>query len=151
MSAKPRREAPHAARSRARRRALQALYQWDLTGQEASDILRQFREEQDLGRVDVPHFEALVRGIIGDGAAIDALLGTVLDRPIDRVDPLERAVLRIGAWELRDHPEVPFKVVIDECVALASQFGTAQSSGYVNAVLDRLSGSCRSVEVAAGR
>ena len=137
------------ARSRARRRALQALYQWQITGQEASDILRQFRAVQDLRGVDEEYFETLLRGVIDRYHALDEELQVFLDRPIDQVDPMERATLRIGAFELLHCRELPFRVVLDECVDLAHRFGAEQGHSYVNAVLDKAAQRWRSDEIQA--
>ena len=137
------------ARSRARRRALQALYQWQITGQEANDILSQFRAVQDLRGVDDDYFETLLCGVIDHCQALDAELQVFLDRPIEQVDPMERATLRIGAFELLHCPELPFRVVLDECVDLAHRFGAEQGHSYVNAVLDKAAQRWRSDEIRA--
>jgi len=124
-------------RRRARRRALQDVYQWQITGQDASEILRQFREAQDMSGVDEDHFEKLLSGISSGQEELDAALQPFLDRPIDQVDLMERVVLRIGAYELLQCPELPFRVVLDECVDLAHRFGSEQGHAFINAVLDK--------------
>ena len=124
-------------RRRARRRALQAIYQWQMTGQEPVDILRQFLEIQDMKGVDVEYFEKLLIGVGSHGEALDDSLEQFLDRPVKQLDEMERAILRIGAYELQHCPELPFRVVLDECVDLAHRFGSEQGHAYVNAVLDR--------------
>jgi N utilization substance protein B len=124
-------------RRRARRRALQAIYQWQMTGQEPVEILRQFMEIQDMKGVDVEHFERLLRGVGALGETLDQALQPFLDRPIEQLEVMERAVLRIGAFELIHCPELPFRVVLDECVDLAHRFGSEQGHAYVNAVLDK--------------
>lgn len=134
------------ARSRARRRALQALYQWAITGQEASDILRQFRAVQDMTGVDEAYFEQLLRGVVAGQEGLDEGLQPFLDRPMGQVDVMERTVLRIGAYELLNCPELPYRVVLDECVDLAHRFGSEQGHSYVNAVLDRAARLWRSAE-----
>jgi N utilization substance protein B len=133
-------------RSRARRRALQALYQWQITGQEAAEILRQFRAVQDMKGVDEAYFEALLCGIVAGQEGLDDALQPFLDRPIGQVDLMERVVLRIGAFELLNCPELPFRVVLDECVDLAHRFGSEQGHSYVNAVLDSAARQWRSAE-----
>ena len=135
-------------RRRARRRALQAVYQWQMTGQEPRDILRQFNEIQDMRGVDGEHFEALLLGVAATAAELDAALLPFLDRAPERLEPMERAVLRIGAWELLHCPEQPYRVVLGECVDLADRFGSAQGHAYVNAVLDRAVREWRADEVA---
>jgi N utilization substance protein B len=135
-------------RKRARRRALQAIYQWQITHQEADEILRQFREVQDLSQVDVEHFENLLRGVINDKERLIDALEPFLDRPMEQVDVMERVVLMIGAWELLDCPEMPYRVVLDESVDLARRFGSEQGYSYVNAVLDKAARELRADEVA---
>jgi len=134
-------------RRRARRRALQAVYQWQMTGQEATDILRQFRDAQDFSQVDVEFFEQLLRGVASGADELDAVLQPFLDRPIAEVDVMERVVLRLGTWELMHCPEVPYRVVLDEAVDLAHRFGSEQGHSYVNAVLDKAAQQLRAVEV----
>ena len=124
-------------RRRARRRALQAIYQWQMTGQDTLEILRQFIEIQDMNGVDVEHFEKLLLGVGSNVEMLDASLEPFLDRPSVQLDEMERAILRIGAYELQHCPELPFRVVLDECVDLAHRFGSEQGHAYVNAVLDR--------------
>jgi len=131
------RAGPFEPRRRARRRALQALYQWQITGQAAEEILAQFRAVQDMNGVDQDYFETLLRGVIAHQQELDAELQPLLDRPMGEVDLMERVVLRLGAFELLHCPELPFRVVLDECVDLAHRFGSEQGHSYVNAVLDR--------------
>jgi len=135
-------------RSRARRRALQAVYQWQMTGQEAAEVLRQFNEIQDMRGVDGEYFETLLLGVAGSVEELDAALLPFLDRAPERLEPMERAVLRIGAFELRHCLEVPYRVVLGECVDLADRFGSAQGHAYVNAVLDRAVREWRAQEIA---
>ncbi len=135
-------------RKRARRRALQAIYQWQITHQDASEILRQFREMQDLSQVDEVYFERLMRCVIEQNERLNDALEPFLDRPLDQVDVMERVVLMIGAWELLDCPELPYRVVLDESVDLARRFGSEQGHSYVNAVLDQAARKWRAVEIA---
>lgn len=124
-------------RSRARRRALQALYQWQMTGQAASEIIRQFLDMQNMQGVDVEWFETLVNGVTTHCEGLDEALADYLDRPPEQLDEMEKAVLRIGAFELLHRPEQPYRVVLDECIDLAHRFGSTQGHAYVNAVLDK--------------
>ena len=96
--------------------------------------------------VDEEYFEQLLRGIVADQEALDGGLQPFLDRPIGQVDLMERVVLRIGAYELLNCPELPYRVVLDECVDLAHRFGSEQGHSYVNAVLDRAARQWRSAE-----
>ena len=125
------------SRRRARRRALQALYQWQLTGQEASQILTQFHEEQDFSNVDDELFTRLVTKIIAGQNEIDEKIIPFLDRPLNQLDVIEHVILSIGAYELLHTIEVPHQVVIDEAVNLAKQFGAEQGHSFINGVLDK--------------
>jgi N utilization substance protein B len=124
-------------RRRARRRALQALYQWHLTGLEVDEILAQFREEQDFSNVDTELFATLVRKVSKDQEDIDEKIGPFLDRPVNQLDVIEHVILSIGAYELLNSIEVPHQVVIDEAVNLAKMFGAEQGHSFVNGVLDK--------------
>lgn len=135
------------ARSKARRAALQALYQWQVSGQDASDIERQFLAEQDMARLDVPYFQELLRQVPALHAELDAHLAPLLDRPLHEVDPVERAILRIGAYELKARPDVPYKVVINEAVETAKTFGGEEGYKYVNGILDKLAHTLRKTEI----
>ena len=124
-------------RKRARRRALQALYQWQITHHEAGEILAQFRAAQDMDGVDEAHFERLLRGVIAGQQGLDDALEPFLDRPVAQLDLMERAILRIGAWELLNCPETPCRVVLDVCIDVTHRFGATDGHSYVNAVLDK--------------
>ncbi|HEY5719162.1 MAG TPA: transcription antitermination factor NusB, partial [Gammaproteobacteria bacterium] len=114
------------SRTGARRLAVQALYQWQLAGQAADEIEAQFRANPDTRDCDLDYFAELLRGVIGDAAALDASLAPLLARPLEQVDPVERAILRVGAWELRERLEIPYRVVLNEAVELAKRFGAEQ-------------------------
>ena len=124
-------------RRRARRRALQALYQWQLTGQEVDEILTQFREEQDFSNVDTELFATLLRKISKNQVEIDEKIEPFLDRPLKQLDVIEHVILSIGAYELLYSIEVPHQVVIDEAINLAKQFGAEQGHSFINGVLDK--------------
>ena len=150
MSQKRKRfESPHAARARARKRALQALYQWEITRADASDIFQQFVEEQDMAKVDVEYFKRLLTHVVARHEQLDNALSEFMDRAPAEADLLELATLRLGAYELMEVIEIPYKVVINEAVNLAAQFGSDQSPTYVNAVLDKAAGKWREIEVQA--
>ena len=124
-------------RRRARRRALQALYQWHLTGLDVGEILAQFHEEQDFSNVDDELFTTLVRKVSAEQAAIDEKIEPFLDRPVNQLDVIEHVILSIGAYELLNSIEVPHQVVIDEAINLAKLFGAEQGHSFVNGVLDK--------------
>ena len=138
---------PHRGRRGARRAALQALYQWQLTAQTPRDILGQFAEDLDEGQVDDELFRSLVEGVPSCVAELDEALVPLLDRGIAELDPVERAILRIGAFELAHAPAVPWRVVVNEAVELARVFGAESSHRYVNGVLDGLARKVRGSEV----
>ena len=125
-------------RSRTRRAALQALYQWQMTGHTAEELHAQFKERPVPGGFDPVFFDALVGGVIIEFEALDAEIAAFTDRPVAELDPVERAILRMGTHELRSMDGVPWRVVIDEAVELARTFGAEQSHKYVNGVLDRV-------------
>ena len=137
----------HERRQRSRRRALQALYQWQITRQDASEILRQFRAAQDLSLIDEEFFEQLLRGVIDGQQEIDLGLQPFLDRPMVQVDLVEQGVLRLGAWQLLHCPDVPFRVVLDESIDLAHRFGSEQGHAFINGVLDKAAKSWRPAEM----
>jgi len=133
-------------RSRARSHAVQALYQWQVTGQDLGSIIDQFLAEQDPRRFDVDYFSELVRGVPTSLSRLDEALGRHLDRPVGQVDLVERAILRLATYELVQHPEIPYRVVINEAVELAKTYGAEQGHRYVNGVLDKLAREQRALE-----
>lgn len=135
-------------RSRARRGAVQAIYQWQLGGGNSAEIRAQFRDRGGMDKVDWAYFDALVEDVIREHAALDQLLTPHLDRPIEQLDPVEQAIVRLATLELAHHPEVPFRVAINEAVELARIFGAEQSHRYVNGVLDALARAVRREETA---
>lgn len=135
-----------AARSRARRRALQAVYAWQLSGAAMAAIIEQFRHEQDMQVADLEYFESLVRGVDAHRAELDAGLAPFLDRGIGEVDPIERATLRLAAYEFKYRHDVPYRVVLNEAIELVKRFGSEQGHTYVNGVLDKLAREWRSAE-----
>lgn len=137
----------NAARTKARRLAMQAVYQWQMTAQDAGDILAQFHADEDNRGADTAYFEALVRGVVQHHAALDGLLAPTLARPLHEVDPVERAVLRVAAFELQQRPDVPYRVVLNEAVALTKKFGAEQGHAFVNAALDKLARELRALEM----
>lgn len=140
-----------AARSRARRRALQALYAWQVSGTSIPQVINQFQHEQDMEVADQEYFEALVKGVAEHQAVLDERLAAHLDRGIEQVDPIERAVLRIAAFELLHRVDVPYRVVLNEAIETAKRFGSDHGHTYVNGVLDRAAAEWRPAEAAQGR
>lgn len=133
----------------ARQRLLQALYQWQHTGQDVHEIEVQFLTEQEMGKVEVPYFRELLHKILESVEQLDAEIEPLLDRPMAQVDPVEKAILRIGTYELMHKPEIPYRVAINEGVELAKVYGADQSHKYVNGILDKIAQKLRAVEVKA--
>jgi len=137
------------ARSKARRNAVQALYQWQLTGADVSVIEEQFLIEHDMQNVDVEYFRELLREVPLHLHELDDHLIEYLDRPINEVDPVERAILRMSTYELEFRLDVPYKAVINEGVEMAKIFGAEHGHKYVNGILDRVARKLRSTEIQA--
>ena len=137
-------------RHRARRAAVQALYQWQITNQDTEEIDAQFRAERLLNRCDVAYFHELLNSIPPQLAKLNRHLEPCLDRPLKQLDPVERAILQIGTFELLNRDDVPSRVVINEAVELAKTFGAEDSHKYVNGILDRIARSVRPAEALSG-
>lgn len=135
-----------AARSRARRRALQAVYAWQVSGNPMPRVVAQFEHEQEMEVADLDYFRDLVAGVERERGALDARLRVFLDREVEEVDPIERAVLRIATYELLHRIDVPYRVVINEAIAVAKRFGSENGHTYINGVLDRAAADWRAVE-----
>lgn len=140
-----------AARSRARKRALQAIYAWQLGGRAMRDVIEEFAHEQEREFADLEYFHDLLLGIEKHVAEIDRALTPFLDRPVDQVDPIERGVLRLAAYELLHRIDVPYRVVLNEAIETTKRFGADHGHTYVNGVLDRACASWREAEFLAAR
>ena len=148
MTQQPEKKSPRGtrARSMARKLAMQALYQWQLTGQSAADINLQFLASEDMDGADREYFTGLLKGCVDGSEKINALIKPFVDRPIDQLDPVETAILMIGMFELSERIDVPYRVVINEGVDLTKRFGATDAHKYVNAVLDRAAREIRAAE-----
>jgi N utilization substance protein B len=133
-------------RHRARELALQGIYQWRITAGDEAQIEKQIHAEKNLGRYDKELFSDLLRGALKQHADLETLLIPHLDRPMDEISPVEFAVLLLGSYELSRHPEVPYKVIINEAVELAKTFGGTDGHKFVNGVLDKLAPQLRATE-----
>lgn len=140
-----------AARSRSRRRALQAIYAWQLAGAPIESLLAQFRSEQDMEIADLAYFEELVSGVVTHCAQLDEAFQDYLDREVAQVDPIERAVLRIATYELIYRLDVPYRVVINEAIETTKRFGADHGHSYINGVLDKAAAKFRAAEAQAPR
>jgi len=138
-------------RHRAREFALQGLYQWLMSNEDAGVIDAYIRDAHGFDKADREHFDALLHGAIRDAASLREDIVPFIDRSIDQLSPIEHAALLIGAYELKQHIEIPYKVVINEAVELTKSFGGIDGHKYVNGVLDKLAAQLRAIEVGAGR
>ena len=137
-----------AERRKARHYGMQALYQWYMASAALNEIEAEFRAEYDFSHVDLEYFQALLHGVPGCVDELETTFEPLLDRKIDDLDPIERTLLRMGTFELRDRIDVPYKVVINEEVALAKKFGASESHKYINGVLDKAARQLRQAETA---
>ena len=143
MSEKPKKHSKHYSRCC----VVQALYQWHHTQDNPAEIIEQFTAEQHLQKADRKYFKKLLLGVIAEQSALDALITPHLDREFSALTPVELAILRLAAYELVHCPEVPYKVVINEALEIAKDYGADQSYKYVNAILDAIAAQNRTVEV----
>jgi N utilization substance protein B len=126
------------ARRRARELALQGLYQWLVGGQDVAAIDAHLMESEGFDRADAGHLREVLHGAIDGAGELRAEMSRFLDRGVDELSPVEHAILLIGAYELKHRAEIPFRVVINEAVELAKNFGGTEGYKYVNGVLDKL-------------
>jgi N utilization substance protein B len=141
-------------RTLARRAAVQGLYQWQISGRNLRDIEAHLLDDPELLRevgadlqdLEVDYFKELLHGVAARVRELDAAIVPFLDRPAAQLDPVEQAILRLGAFELTHRPDIPYRVVINESVELAKVFGAEQSHRFVNGVLDRLAAAVRKLE-----
>ena len=138
-------------RSRAREFALQALYQHLIGKNTADDIDAFTRDLAGFNKADSVHFDALLRGCIEEAEDLDALIVPLLDRKLAEISPIEHSVMWIGTYEFKHCPDVPWRVVLNECIELAKEFGGTDGHKYVNAVLSGIAPLLRSPEVNADR
>ena len=132
---------------RARKLALQALYQWLMSGSDLYEIEAQFRVANNMEKVDVDYFSRLLHGVPLHIKTLEASIVPFLDRPIDGLNPIELTALRLGAFELSYCPEIPYKVVLDESISLTKAFGSQDGHRYVNGVLNNLAKVTRAIEM----
>lgn len=138
-------------RHRAREFALQGLYEWLLNRDDAPVIVEHIRQAHGFDKADNEHFTALLSGTIGSADKLREEIAPLLDRPLEELSPVEHSILLLGAFELANHLEIPYRVVINEAVELAKSFGGIDGHKFVNGVLDRLAARLRAQEVQADR
>ncbi len=135
------------ARTNARKSAVQALYQWQMTGQNLSEIEQQFFLEERLKNAQRSYFVELFHGVPRQLDVIDQTLSDFVDRPVEKIDPVERAILRVSVYELLNRIDIPYRVIINEGINLAKIFGADQSHRYINGILDKVAQQKRAIEV----
>ncbi|MBZ2170127.1 MULTISPECIES: transcription antitermination factor NusB [Marinobacter] len=136
-------------RRRARALAMQGLYQRHFSKSSISDIEAEFMVDNDMTKVDLLYFRDLLKGVHREQGDLDTLIEPFLDRPLAEVDPIELAIVRLGAYELKHRLDVPYKVVINEGIEMAKRFGGTEGHKFVNSVLDKLSRRLRTAETRA--
>jgi transcription antitermination protein NusB len=147
----PRKSASKAPRSRAREFALQALYQ-HIVGRQDTESIDQFtRGLSGFHKADSVHYDALLHGCVGQAGELDKLISPLLDRKLAELSPIEHAIMWMGTYEFMHCADVPWRVVLNECIELAKEFGGTDGHKYVNGVLNGLAPQLRPLEVEADR
>ncbi|MCK4864341.1 MAG: transcription antitermination factor NusB [Gammaproteobacteria bacterium] len=136
-------------RSRARRYAVQALYEWQVSANAPKDIEQQFLIEHQTRKFDRPYFNELLNGVTAQIEELDAEISPLSERPFKEVDLVEKAILRLGCFELKNRIDIPYRVVINEAIELTKTFGADQAYKFVNGTMDKLAEKLRKAEVAA--
>jgi N utilization substance protein B len=139
------------ARTRARELMVQALYQKQLAGHSTSELVAQFHLQAAYERVDKAFFDEQFPAISNSQDELEKKIDELIDRPLAQLDPVELSILLIGVYELESRIDIPYRVVINECVNLAKRFGSIEGHKYVNACLDLAARSYREIELQAGR
>ncbi|QGZ55357.1 transcription antitermination factor NusB [Paraburkholderia acidiphila] len=139
------------ARRRSRELATQGLYQWLLSAVPAGEIDAQLRGSQGYDKADHEHLDAILHGVIRESDELSASITPCLDRPIEQLSPVERAVLLVATYEFKHHVDIPYRVVINEAVELTKTFGGSDGYKYVNGVLDKLAAQLRATEAQNAR
>ena len=137
------------ARTRARELMVQALYQKQIAGHGTAELVAQFHEQAAYQRVDKEYFDELFPAISNSQGELEKKIDNLIDRPLDQLDPVELAILLIGAYELESRIDIPYRVVINESVNLAKRFGSIEGHKYINACLDVAAKTLRETEIQA--
>ncbi|MBE9560148.1 MAG: transcription antitermination factor NusB [Proteobacteria bacterium] len=135
------------ARGKSRRLAMQAIYQWQMTGDNISDIKQQFFDENNMAKLDTAFFSEMVSGVASSISELDPLLEKYMSRTVESVDPVERSILRLATYEFINRLDVPYRVVLNEAVTITKEFCAENSHTFVNAVLDKVAKEIRHIEV----
>ena len=136
-------------KTNARQAALQALYQWQMTGQNLQEIWEQFEKTPETPKYHKAYFKLLLTGVVDKLGKLDEAISEFTMRGFEKIDPIEKAVLRLGTFELLFKPEVPYRVIINGSINLAKIFGSDKSHTYVNSILDKLAQKNRPIEIKA--
>ena len=139
------------ARGKSRRLAMQAIYQWQMTGDNITDIKQQFFDENNMAKLDSAFFSEMVSGVASSISELDPLLGKYMSRTVESVDPVERAILRLATYEFINRFDVPYRVVLNEAVTITKEFCAENSHTFVNAVLDKVAKEIRHIEVQSSK
>ena len=139
------------ARGKSRRLAMQAVYQWQMTGDNITDIKQQFFDENNMSQIDAEFFSELVSGVASSISELDPLLEKYMPRSAESVDPVERSILRLAAYEFVNRFDVPYRVVLNEAVNITKEYCAENSHTFVNAVLDKVAKEVRHLEVESAR
>jgi N utilization substance protein B len=134
------------ARSRARRMAMQGLYEWQVAGNDPREVYRTYKTEHDLKKIDQDYFKELLLGVPEKVDELDKSLTTHISRPLEEIDPVELAILRLACYELKFRLDIPYRVVINESIELAKTFGGEAGHKFINGILDKLAMDVRSME-----
>ncbi len=135
------------ARGKSRRLAMQAVYQWQMTGDNITDIKQQFFDENNMLQLDAEFFSELVSGVASSISDLDTLLEKYMPRSTESVDPVERSILRLAAYEFVNRFDVPYRVVLNEAVNISKEYCAENSHAFVNAVLDKVAREVRHLEI----
>ena len=142
---------PKSARRRARELVLQGLYQWRVGGADEASIEAYAPEMEGFEKADREFFVGTLRGVIAQREPLVARISKHIDRPFNELSPIEACVIMLDCFEMQNHPETPYRVIINEAIELAKAFGGTDGHKYVNGVLDKIAGLLRPDEVAARR
>lgn len=134
-------------RHKARKLAVQALYQWQISKSYPGEILEQYRQDQDFKKVDAEYFEELFKNVVDSCDELDEKFKLYLDRKFEELDPIELAILRLSTYELLKRIDIPYKVVINESIELAKVFGANESHKYINGIVDKAAQDLRKMEI----
>jgi N utilization substance protein B len=139
------------ARGKSRRLAMQAIYQWQMTGDSITDIKQQFFDANNMAKLDPEFFSQMVSGVASSISELDPLLEKYMTRTTESVDPVERAILRLATYEFINRLDVPYRVVLNEAVDITKEYCAEKSHTFVNAVLDKVAQEIRHIEVKSAR